>query len=106
MEKKLGRDYPLSATPSFRSVSDSTPVEKKYMTRKEFKSERTQAKRENIIKQAKEGTLGENRINKVKQVIGVVKDAVGTAAAAKSLLTSPSASRVPSMPDGGYKRKK
>ena len=106
MEKKFGRDYPLSTTPSFRAVSDSTPVEKKYMTKKEFNREKKQAKRENIISLAREGKLGEYRANKAKQVIGVVKEAVGTAAAAKSLLTSPSASGIPSMPDGGYKRKK
>jgi len=106
MGTKFGRDYPLSATPSFKSVSDSTPVEKKYMTGKEFRREKLQAKRENKLEQAKEGTLGANRIKKAKDVIGVVKEAVGTAAAAKSLLTSPSASRVPSMPEGGYRKKK
>lgn len=106
MEKKFGRDYPLSATPSFRAVSDSTPVEKKYMTKKEFNREKKQAKRENIISLAKEGNLGAYRAKKAKDVIGVVKEAITTAAAAKQLLTSPSASRIPSMPDGGYKRKK
>jgi hypothetical protein len=104
--KNPGRDYPLSATPAFKPVSDSTPVEKKYMTAKEFKQEKKQAKRENIISLAKEGNLGAYRAKKAKDVIGVVKEAVTTAAAAKQLLTPPSASRIPSMPDEGYRKKK
>lgn len=106
MASDFGRDYPLSTTPTMKPVGDTTPVQKKYMTAKEFKQEKKQAKRENIINLAKEGKLGEYRAKKAKDVIGVVKEAVTTAAAAKQLLTSPSASRVPSMPDGGYKRKK
>jgi hypothetical protein len=106
MASNFGRDYPLSATPTMKPVGDTTPVAKHYMTDKEFRKEKKQAKRENIINLAKEGNLGAYRAKKAKDVIGVVKEAVTTAAAAKQLLTSPSASRVPSMPDGGYKRKK
>lgn len=106
MEKKLGRDYPLSATPAFKNVSDSTPAPKHYMTGKEYRREKIQAKRENKLEQAQEGTLSTNRIKKVKEVIGVVKEAVGTAAAAKQLLTSSSPSRIPSPPSEGYRKKK
>jgi hypothetical protein len=64
-----------------------------------------QARYNHNINAANKGTLASERIGKVRDVIGVVKDAVNTAASAKSLLTSSSPSR-PSMPDGGYRKKK
>jgi hypothetical protein len=88
MKKQIGRDYPLSTTPSFKATSDSTPVQKPFMTGKQFRQQKTQLKREQKLEAVKAGTLGTDRINKAKAIVGVVKDAVSTAAAAKTLLTS------------------
>jgi hypothetical protein len=107
MPKSTGRDYPLSPTPAFKPVGSDT-TSNGGMTRKEYREEMRQAKYKHNIDAANKGTLASERIGKVKDVIGVVKDAVSTAASAKSLLTSSSPSRPsrPSTPDGGYRKKK
>jgi len=103
MIKQVGRDFPLSPTPNFNG-SDTTSTGG--MTRREYRNELKQAKYAYNIKSAKEGTLGTERMKKAKDVVGIIKDAVGTAAAAKSLLTSGGGgqSRNQGPPAGGYKR--
>lgn len=61
-----------------------------YITKKEYRKQLKQAKRQHNIEAAKRGTLGKERLSKVKDVIETVGSAIGTAADAKSLLSKPS----------------
>ena len=76
-KKTLGRDYPLSPTPT-----DSLPT---YMSGKEYRMEKRQAKREHKLEAIREGKLGQERINKAKGIADIVGTAVNTAASIKSL---------------------
>jgi hypothetical protein len=79
--KKMNRDYPLSESPD--------PGERKpYYTRKEFRSEMQQAKREHKIQAAREGTLADERMKRAKDIVGLATDVISTAASAKSLGSS------------------
>jgi len=60
-----------------------------YMTRSKYRKQLKQAKRQHNIDAAKKGTLGKERISKVKDIVETVGSAIGTAADAKSLLTKP-----------------
>jgi hypothetical protein len=86
--KKTNRDYPLATTPEIKIASDSTPQAPHYFTRKEYKQQLKQAKREHNIDAASKGTLGTERIAKIKGITSVVGDVIGTAASAKSLIGS------------------
>lgn len=69
---KSTRDYPLAETPD--------PGERKpYMSKKEYKSEMKQAKREHNIEAAKKGTLASERAQKVKDVVDIVGSVARTA---------------------------
>jgi hypothetical protein len=73
MKKYQGRDYPLSETPD--------PGERKpYMTKKQYKAELKEAKRQHNIQAAKSGTLAKERSQKVKDIAGAIGSVVGAAA--------------------------
>jgi len=100
---KANRDYPLATTPEAKMASDSTPKAPQYLTRGEYRQKLKQAKREHNIDAASKGTLGTERIEKVKAITSVIGDVINTAANAKSLIGSGSGGS--SKSGGSYKRR-
>lgn len=82
MKKLSGRDYPLSPTPEPTTDTSAN----KPMSRKEYKNLKRQAKWEHNIEAARAGTLGSERMKKVKNIAETVGTVIGTAASAKTLL--------------------
>lgn len=79
---KVNRDFPLSPTPSF-NTSDSSGAP---MTRKEFKDQKRQARREHVLESIKSGKRTQEVVGNVKSVLGVVKDVVETASDVKNVI--------------------
>lgn len=70
MKKSKSRDYPLPSSDSL-------------LSRKDYKQMKRQARWQHNIEAAKQGTLANERIGRVKEVTGAVSQAIGTAAQAK-----------------------
>jgi hypothetical protein len=72
MKKNKSRDYPLAESPD--------PGERKpYMTKKQYRAELKQAKREHNIEAAAKGTLGKERAQKAREIAGAIGEVVNTA---------------------------
>ena len=57
------------------------------MTRKQYRKKIKQARWSKNIELAREGKLGEARTQKIRNIIGTVKDAIGTASDVKNIVT-------------------
>ena len=78
MAKIKRKDIPLAETPN---PGDRKP----YMSRKEYRAEMRQAKREHNIQAAREGTLSKERGEKTQRAVNIVKDVADAA----SMLVKP-----------------
>ena len=89
--KKVSRDKPLADSPD--------PGERKpYLTRKDYKEEKRQARWQHNIEAAREGRLADERIDRAGKVIRAVGDAASTvtgAAAVANVLKKGGGSRSP-----------